>query len=434
MFFRVAFGLLMAANVVRYELAGWVDDLYVAPLVRFPYWGFEWLPVFGPAGMHAMFAVVGLSALAMAAGYRFRLAAATFVVSFSYLELIDRTNYLNHYYLVSLLALLLVFMPLERGRQRVPSWCVAAIRLQLTLVYFFAGVAKLRIDWLVGAPLSIWLRRHIDLPLVGSLMDEYWLALAMSWAGLAFDLAVGPCLWFRRTRPFAYAAVVAFHLATASLFPIGAFPWLMIVSTTVFFAPSWPRDVAKGRFATQRTKLRSLVGFRDERGRSRMSGPSLRAGAVLIGAHFLIQALFPLRHLLYEGRTEWHEQGFRFSWNVMVAEKFGMVEFRVVTPDGATSRVHPSDELTPLQMRMMQTQPDMILSYAHHLARRWRRQGLGEVAVYADAFANLNGRRRQRFIDPEVNLAAEEEGFGPKRWILPLQEPDSPVVSARRTR
>ena len=56
-------------------------------------------------------------------------------------------------------------------------------------------------------------------------------AFAFSYAGLCFDLFVVFALCYRRTRPAAYAAVVAFHLLTWALFNIGLFPWVMIVCT-----------------------------------------------------------------------------------------------------------------------------------------------------------------------------------------------------------
>lgn len=59
-------------------------------------------------------------------------------------------------------------------------------------------------------------------------------AFAFSYAGLCFDLFVVFALCYRRSarsRPAAYAAVVAFHLLTWALFNLGLFPWVMIVYT-----------------------------------------------------------------------------------------------------------------------------------------------------------------------------------------------------------
>ena len=56
-----------------------------------------------------------------------------------------------------------------------------------------AGIAKLGSDWLIHAqPLKIWLARHADLPGIGPILDEPWLAHVASWAGAGFDLLVVP--------------------------------------------------------------------------------------------------------------------------------------------------------------------------------------------------------------------------------------------------
>ena len=175
----------------------------------------------------------------------------------------------------------------------------------------------------------------------------------------------------------------------------------MILSASVFFAEDWPRRV-----------FRSV----DEPARNSRRVP--RWALVAVAAFFAVQVALPLRHWLYAGRSDWHEQGFRFSWNVMVMEKVGVTEFRVVDAAGAETTVHPREELTPFQLRMMSTQPDLILAYAHHLRERWRADGRGEVSVYADAWVSINGRRRARLIDPDVDLAREEDGFAAKPWIL----------------
>ena len=67
------------------------------------------------------------------------------------------------------------------------------------------------------------------------------MAYAFSWFGAAYDLAIVFFLLSRRTRLAAYATVIVFHVMTAVLFPIGMFPWIMIVATLVFFPPDWPR-------------------------------------------------------------------------------------------------------------------------------------------------------------------------------------------------
>jgi vitamin K-dependent gamma-carboxylase len=386
--FRVLFGLVMAASMVRLIARGFVDELYVAPAYHFRYWGFEWLPM---PPVYPLVVALAVVALLLAAGVMHRVCAALFFVGFTWLELVDVTNYLNHYYFVSLVALLLVFMPLERGRATVPAWVVWTLRLQLGLVYVFAGVAKLDTDWLLHAePLRTWLAARLE-------WTHPVVPYAMSWGGALFDLSIFGALLWSRTRPFAYTAVVGFHVVTWLLFNIGMFPWIMIAATTIFFAPSWPR-----RFG-----LRS--GDRE--------GPSSRSHFVVLvlAVHFTVQLVLPLRHLAYPGDVNWTEEGARYAWRVMLVEKTGLVEFRVVEPTtGRTWRIDPRDELTVQQTKMMSTQPDLILQYAHHLAERFG----GNVEVYADAWCSLNGRPSARLIDPAVDLARERDSLAPKTWIV----------------
>jgi hypothetical protein len=148
-----------------------------------------------------------------------------------------------------------------------------------------------------------------------------------------------------------------------------------------------------------------------------------------------LQLLIPLRHLLYPGQMCWTEQGFRFSWNVMLMEKNGSVDFRVVEPStGRVFRVSPSDYFTPYQTAMMSPQPDMLLEAARVIAADYRGRGVVEPAVYADAFASLNGRPMQRLLDQNVDLAREVDGFSNKTWILPMKsEPEARTASLARS-
>ena len=114
-------------------------------------------------------------------------------------------------------------------------------------------------------------------------------------------------------------------------------------------------------------------------------------------------------------------EGYRFAWNVMLMEKTGEVEFLVSSPrSGKRWVVDPVDYLRPWQVKMMSTQPDMILTFSHFLAKDFEARGEGEVEVRVDAQAALNGRPSQPYLDPRVDLAHEREGFGHKTWILPF--------------
>ena len=128
----------------------------------------------------------------------------------------------------------------------------------------------------------------------------------------------------------------------------------------------------------------------------------------------------PFRHWLYPGNVQWTEEGYRFSWRMMLSEKIGFVNYRVVSEEsGETWLVEPTQYLTPLQAQRMAIDPDMILQLAHRIAHDYRRRVDGEVRVMADAFVSFNGRANARLVDPDVDLSAARRGIAPKPWILP---------------
>jgi len=395
----------MLGAVVRYFAYGWIDSLFVRPRFFFAYDGFEWIRPWPPAGMYLHFAALGLLAVAIVVGFRTRLSMALFALGFTWMHLIDKANYLNHYYLVSVLAALMVLLPLDvagsvdarldpaSAAERVPAWTVWVLRAQLGLVYFYGGIAKLNADWLLHAqPLRIWLATRGDLPLLGPWLEREWVAYAFSWAGAAFDLSIVPFLLWRRTRLLAYATVVVFHVLTSALFPIGIFPWLMIGLTPIFFDPSWPRRWLRRAADTAQRRVATL----------RFETPIM----AVLAAHLVLQTLIPLRAFAETDDVAWTEQGFRFAWRVMAMEKAGMATFRLRDPaTGETWTVDPRAELTKLQTSMMATQPDMIADYARHLADEARRAGHAVVEVRADVFVSLNGRPNRRFVDPDADLA-----------------------------
>lgn len=440
--FRVLFGAVMVAATLRFLLKGWVDELYVAPEYHFTYWGFEWVKPWPRVGLYVHFALLGITALAVSVGWRTRWAAAAFCLAFTYIELLDKATYLNHYYLVSLLALLLVVVPSEaawsfdarrRGLRRatVGAWAYWLLRAQVAFVYVFAGLAKLNADWTFSAqPLRTWLVARADTPIIGTWLAEPLVAHWMSWGGLLFDLSVIPLLLWRRTRSAAVVAALFFHLGISALFPVGVFSLVMLVAISVFFEPSWP-ERAGVLLRAYRPASDAGPQAAPAPGWSMAAIRPTRLVALLAFLHLLLQLLVPLRFLLYPGQVNWTEEGFRFAWRVMLIEKAGLVEYDVVTAQPERRfRIFPRADLTPLQLKMLSTQPDMIQQYARKLAADFAARGYTDVRVYADAWVSFNGRRARRLVDPHVDLAAAPYSLWPKPWILPL-EGDPPAHAAR---
>lgn len=425
--FRVLFGALMLVLVGRYFVHGWIDSYFLQPQHFFPHYGFSWLRPLPGIGMYLVFALMAVGALGVMLGLYYRTSLLLFALPFSYAHLLDRTIYLNHYYLVMCLSALLLFLPLHRTGSldacrscslrvhTLPAWVLWALRAQFALVYFFGGVAKLRPDWLLEAqPLRTWLLANTDFPLLGAWFHEAWVAHAMSIAGALFDLSIVPLLLWRNSRPFAYLAVVAFHLITARLFPLGMFPWIMMAGSLLFLPADWPRRVLRRvRPRAQGLQVRPLPAA------SRVT-PN-RAVVWALGVYFALHLLLPLRQLLYPGNVLWTEQGFRFSWSVMLMEKNGSLNLQVTEPStGRSWRVAPHEYLTRYQTKMVATQPDMIVDFAHIVARDFAARGVLNPRVTAESFVALNGRPMAQLIDPDRDLAQESDSLAPKTWILPL--------------
>ena len=418
--FRVLFGALLLWEVLRYFDHGWIHRQYIEPEFQFHYYGFGWLSPWPGAGMYVHFAGLGLLAVCILVGVFYRLAAALFFLGFTYVFLLDQANYLNHFYLVSLLSLLLVFLPAHRAASLdawrrpslrsdvVPAWTVWLLRAQLALVYAGAGVAKLNHDWLQGEPVRAWLDEAAVDALLGKLLVQEWFVLVVVYGGLLFDLLVAPGLLWKRTRPLFLVLAAGFHLANARLFDIGIFPWLALAATLVFLPPDWPRRVLNW----------------PRRGIEAVPGPTRARVAALAGAFLALQFLVPLRHLLYPGNVHWTEEGHRFSWHMKLRDKeLDEAVFEARAADGSVTVLDPRDCLTKCQAEKMVLTPDMILQYGHHVAEELRREGKGDVEVRARVRVSLNGREPQLMIDPAVDLAAEPRSLAPARWILPLETP-----------
>ena len=410
--FRIGFGLGGVILVARFLAKGWVETLFLEPAYHFPYPGFEWVKVWPGWGMYAHFALIGLAAVGILLGFRTRICALVFAMLLAYVELIDRTLYLNHYYWVILTAAVLAFLPVDRAfsldsrRDRVPgqwipAWVIWLLRFQVGMVYFFAGLAKLNADWLIhGEPMATWLPGRSGLPLIGPMLALPATALVASWLGAFFDLTIVFWLLNRRTRLAAFVVVAMFHTATWVLFPsIGLFPLLMTMSALIFFEPDWPARFTRRRRVAQPEKEFTIH----------------RPWLGLVVLYLAVMVALPLRHYLVPGDVKWTGEGYLGSWQVMLSEKSGSATFVVTDPKtGDTWRVPPPSYLTPRQEVVMATDPIMIKETADLIS-----EDLGGVEVAADVVLSFNGRPSTQFTNPSVDLTTVDFGDAARDWLEP---------------
>ena len=92
---------------------------------------------------------------------------------------------------------------------------ILLIQVQLAMVYFFAGLAKLNTDWMVDfMPMAVWLPAKGDLPLIGPILAKPITAAIFSYGGAFYDLSIA---FFLFLKGFLRISVISFTLPTISL-------------------------------------------------------------------------------------------------------------------------------------------------------------------------------------------------------------------------
>ncbi|MEM7154480.1 MAG: HTTM domain-containing protein [Myxococcota bacterium] len=251
--FRIAFGLIIFWEVMRYTNNGWVKAYYLDTEFRFKYWPFDFVEPWGGDGMYWQFGILGVAALAIMTGFRYRIASVVAFFSLAYIFLLDQGRYLNHFYLVVLVSFLMMFLPFDRVASldpwkrnppgTMPAWVLWLMRFQIGVPYFFGGVAKINGDWLRGQPLTAWLSNKGDFPVLGPLFENETIGFSMAYGGLMLDLCGVFLLMWRKTRVPTFIVIVSFHLTNSGLFKIGIFPWMMMAATLLFFPADWPKRI-----------------------------------------------------------------------------------------------------------------------------------------------------------------------------------------------
>ncbi|MEM9990783.1 MAG: HTTM domain-containing protein [Bacteroidota bacterium] len=431
--FRIIFGTIMLFSTARFMALGWIEEHYIEPVFHFHYYGFHWIAPLDLMGMYLVHILLLVAALFVVLGWYYRWSALLVFLCFTYTELIDLTYYLNHYYFVSLLSFLMLLLPAHRACSldvrwrklsycnRVPIWTINSLKLMIAIVYVYAGLAKINTTWLLDAmPLKLWLSAHDKMPLIGDFLAYPPTAYLFSWAGMLYDTCIIFFLLYRPTRKWAFASVVAFHTLTALLFQIGVFPLVMIVVVTIFFSDEWHKE-----------KLLQLAHFFDRKQVHYLNTKAIkpyqnstlqgRLIPLFLAAFFLFQLFFPWRYLLYDSNIFWSEEGYRYSWRVMLMEKSGTATFYV--KDGVTGkegRVVNSDFLNRHQEKQMAMQPDMIIQYVQFLGRYYRKKGIQNPSIRAEVFVTLNGYPSQLFIDPQLDLLTIKDDWSKRDWIKDL--------------
>lgn len=440
-FFRVCFGLILHWEIWRFFLKDRIPAIYISPGFHFQYLGFGWVEPLPGNGMYVVFALLAVFAAGIALGFFYRMSCVLFGLGFLYVFLIEETQYLNHHYLVILLCFLMALVPAHRSlsvdawwseklrSDTAPAWGLWLIRIQIGIVYFYAGLAKLKGDWLAGRPtVFMWSRAALEREWL-QFFDAEFMAYFLSYGGLLLDLFVVPLLLWKRTRGFAFAGAVFFHISNKLLFQIGIFPYLMTAATTLYFDSDWPRRlIRRFRPDVQRGKQPAPAATSRPAGRTEPLRPVL---AVLLGIYLLLQLTIPLRHYAYPGSVLWTEEGQYFAWHMLLRAKDVKAAYWVVDRETEQGfEVNPSKFLPLWQAARFATRPDQVVQFAQYLETELKDLGYKNFAIYADVQVSLNGRDLEPLIDPETDLTQAKRTLLPRDYIMPQEKPLPPMEEA----
>ncbi len=385
--FRILFGVCVIVQLWHMlESGAWAFD-YALPAFHFQYFPLPWGEGQGEGiiFIFVTFLTLFILSVSLTLGYRTRASAALFSILWWYLLLLDRAYYLNQFYLIGLLAFLLA---VTDAKAPTSVWI---LRAQIAIVYAFAALVKLNPEWLSGEPIATWIAA------------PPWTIIVITLGGALFEIALVPLLLIRRTATSAVIAATLFHLANATLFNIGIFPWLMIAATTIFLP-------------TGSGPLAGRVGWKGPDPFAGKRGPDPFGWVLLF--FFLMQLLIPLRTFLLPGPSAWTEEGRRFGWQMMLRNKETSLQ---LTIKGMQVPIDPRQYLSENQITLMERDPHLIAEFSRFLAREFNRHHGRTPIVTADAKASLNDHPLQPLIAPTVNLALPEANL-PEGWIVPLHE------------
>lgn len=417
--FRMFFGFLFACETFGAIATGWVRNNFILPQFTFSHIGMEWLQPLPGYGMYVYFCLMGCLSLLVMVGYKYRYSLVMLTLLWAGVYFMQKTSYNNHYYLLLLIAFIMIFLPAERyasvdAKQHpeikaltMPYWCSFVMILQISIVYFFATVAKFYPDWLDGTFTRNLFAGINAGTFLNTVFSQKWFYLFIAYAGIAFDGLIIPMLLWKRTRTMAIIASLVFHLFNSIFLKIGIFPYFALSFAVFFYSPETIRSIFFKRKPVFDTGISKPI-----------TNGKIMFYLVFV-PYFIVQLLLPVRHWIIKGDVLWTEEGHRLSWRMMLRERSGYAIFKIVDKKTQEVIFYPLQQhLTEKQIEGMSTKPDMLWQMAQRIKIENLKKGK-QVSVFVNSMVSINRKPLQQLVDPKADLAATDWNyFGHNQWVL----------------
>lgn len=201
-----------------------------------------WADALLPAPESSWFLVLVLSqvflSLRAALGIALRQTLPLLALSYSVTYFWSQLDSYQHHYLVAVLLWIFAAGVLLERRHSLPAWSLRGAGAIVSVLYFWAAVAKADPLWLDGQTLST----QITLDWARAMLDGHYAQAA--WAVLVAELALAVAWQVRRAWPFALVVGLSLHLGIEVLdFKIGVFSYFMVALYSLLLPASWLRGL-----------------------------------------------------------------------------------------------------------------------------------------------------------------------------------------------
>lgn len=459
--FRVVFGLVMLREFLHFHTL--FRDSLMTSKCLIQYDGFMWLELPSMEWLSVFFYGMAFCSILFTVGLHTKFNSIIMFLGFSYVFLLDRGYYNNHFYFYCLLLFLFMFVDArwcsfekKINPINVPYWQVLIFKIQIFVVYFFGGIAKIDYDWLNGYPLRYWLWYSSEnLPVwIQGYYRTYEAAIIFSYTGLLFDLLAGFALFSKRFKRFALVFILFFHFQNIFYFDIGTFPYAMLGCTLMFGNPKYgEKIVAAFQFGLYKIVVNFLKKnpFKTTVKWFLTKSPKIevvenlsfvkqtvlqRSTKVFLVFWLTMQFLLPLRLYLYQGNASWTGEGHLFAWRMMLVDTVNAVRYWV--EDEETGERYPiavDQYLTFRQFYKMSRTPKSFLLFAHFLRDEIVKETNKKPIIRMEILKSVNNRPPMLLNDITLNYAEVEYSAVKKvKWITDWNFQTQPIVFDRDTR
>lgn len=420
--FRICFGIILFLQFLDFK--SMTTSFFAGAKMQLTYDFFHFVKPLPLPYLEYLYYALMLFSVLFTLGMFYRVSAFILFIGFSYTFLLDQTFYNNHFYLFIIVTLLMMFTSADKflsvkltpkpklltQPNTVPNWQMLMLQMQLFIMYFYGGIAKLNQEWLFYAqPVKAWLPDMLGAELYSSFTTDQLTVLAyfISYSGLLIDLAAGFLLMNRRTFPFMALVLFLFHLSNSFLFNIGLFPYFGMLSLILFVPENYLQKLVK---------LPTINQVKPQM-------PKLTVA--LLAVWFTFQFLFPLRHHIIPGWVFWGERGYKFSWFMKLRTKEPSISIKVNFDNNPQDYyVQINEWLTKKQGRAISYKPLLLAQFAQKLAIELKDEYQHDIRIYGMVYSSLHDHPAQHMIDTTVDLtkvdAMNDFYLQPLDWTIPF--------------